>query len=188
MRKCHVTAHNRTMTQNVLLVFRTWWRHQMETFSALLALCAGNLPVTDEFPAQRPVTRSLGVFFDLRLNEWLCKRQSWDWWFETPSRPLWRHGNDKHSVGQTVSQANRGIRCVISHGSGSHSTNKYFPPLCARDGIPCSAHTSFNWIHRVGVKVISLYRWISKRLQYFQCVSNGYAAVLSHRYLFLFSP
>ena len=29
-----------------------WWRHQMETFSALLALCAGNSPVTGEFPAQ----------------------------------------------------------------------------------------------------------------------------------------
>ena len=24
----------------------SWWRHQMETFSALLALCAGNSPVT----------------------------------------------------------------------------------------------------------------------------------------------
>ena len=35
-----------------------WWRHQMETFSALLALCAGNSPVTGEFPSQRPVTRS----------------------------------------------------------------------------------------------------------------------------------
>ena len=26
-----------------------WWRHQMETFSALLALCAGNSPVTVNF-------------------------------------------------------------------------------------------------------------------------------------------
>ena len=34
----------------------TWWRHQMETFSALLAICAGNSPVTGEFPAQRPAT------------------------------------------------------------------------------------------------------------------------------------
>ena len=36
-----------------------WWRHQMETFSALpvLALCAGNSPMTGEFPAQRSVTR-----------------------------------------------------------------------------------------------------------------------------------
>ena len=43
-----------------------WWRHQMETFSALLALCARNSPVTGEFPSQRPVTRSFDVFFDLR--------------------------------------------------------------------------------------------------------------------------
>ena len=42
-----------------------WWRHQMETFSALLALCAGHSPVPDEFPTQRPVTRSFYVFFDL---------------------------------------------------------------------------------------------------------------------------
>ena len=39
-----------------------WWRHQMETFSALLALCAGNSPVTGEFPSQRPVTRSFQCF------------------------------------------------------------------------------------------------------------------------------
>ena len=33
------------------------------------------------------------VYFDLRLNKRLSK-QSWGWWFETPSRPLWRHRND----------------------------------------------------------------------------------------------
>ena len=69
-----------------------WWRHQMEIFSALLALCAGNSPVTGEFPSQRPVTRSLDVFFHLCPNKRLSK-QSWGWWFETPSRPLWRHCN-----------------------------------------------------------------------------------------------
>ena len=42
-----------------------WWRHPMETFSALLALCAGNSPVPGEFPAQRPVTRN----FDVSLIE-----------------------------------------------------------------------------------------------------------------------
>ena len=36
----------------------TWWRHQMDTISALLALCT----VTGEFPSQRPVTRSFDVF------------------------------------------------------------------------------------------------------------------------------
>ena len=61
----------------------------METFSALLAFCAGNSPVPDEFPSQRPVTRSFDVSFDLCLNTRLCK-QSWGWWFETLSRSLWR--------------------------------------------------------------------------------------------------
>ena len=63
-------------------------------FSALLALCVGNSPVTGEFPSQRPVTRSFDVFFDLRLNKRLSK-QSWGWWLETPSRSLWRHCNDQ---------------------------------------------------------------------------------------------
>ena len=71
----------------------TWWRHQMETFSALLAICAGNSPVPGDFPAQRPVTRSFDVFFDLRLNKRLSK-QSWGWWSETISRPLWRYRNE----------------------------------------------------------------------------------------------
>ena len=77
-------------SQNINSHGITWWRHQMETFSALLTICAGNSPVTGEFPAQRPVTRSFDVFFDLCLNKRLSK-QSWGWWFETPSRSLWRH-------------------------------------------------------------------------------------------------
>ena len=71
----------------------TWWRHQMETFSALLAICAGNSPVSGEFPAQRPVTRSFDIFFDVRLIKRLSKH-SRGWWFETLSHPLWRHRND----------------------------------------------------------------------------------------------
>ena len=71
----------------------TWWSHQIEIFSALLALCAGNSPVTGEFPSQGPVTRGFDVSFDLCLNKRLSK-QSWGWWFETPSRPLWRHCNE----------------------------------------------------------------------------------------------
>ena len=71
-----------------------WWRHQMELFSALLTLCAGNSTVTVEFPAQRPVTRSFDVFFDLCLSKRLSK-QSWGWWFETPLRPWWRNCNGR---------------------------------------------------------------------------------------------
>ena len=52
----------------------------METSSALLALCVGNSPVTDELPAQGPVTRSFDVFFDLRLylNGWVNNREAGD--------------------------------------------------------------------------------------------------------------
>ena len=47
---------------------------------------------TGEFPSQRPVTRSFGVFFHLCLNKRLSK-QSWGWWFEMPPRSLWRNCN-----------------------------------------------------------------------------------------------
>ena len=77
-------AHGNKLIHRNFNQNRTGWRHQMETFSALLALCAGNSPVTGEFPSQRPVTRSFDVFFDLRLNKRLSK-QWWGWWFETPS-------------------------------------------------------------------------------------------------------
>ena len=67
----------------------TWWRHQMEIFYALLAaLCAGNSPVTGEFPLQRPVTQSFYAFFDLNIR---LSKQLQGWWFETSLRPLWRH-------------------------------------------------------------------------------------------------
>ena len=79
-------------TSEILMMKLSWWRHQMETFSALLAICAGNSPVTGEFPAQRPVTRNFDVFFDLRVNKRLSK-QPWGWWFETPLRALWRRCN-----------------------------------------------------------------------------------------------
>ena len=64
----------------------------MEICFALLALCAGNSPVTGEFLSQEPVMRSFDVFFDLRLTKWLSK-QSRRRWFERPSRSLWRHCN-----------------------------------------------------------------------------------------------
>ena len=43
--KCHVYDTNKPPY--------SWWRHGMETLSALLALCGGNPPVTGGFPSQR---------------------------------------------------------------------------------------------------------------------------------------
>ena len=70
------------------------WRHQMETYSALLVICARNSPATGECPAQSPVTWSFDISFDLRLIKRPSK-QSRGWWFDTQSRPLWRHCNAK---------------------------------------------------------------------------------------------
>ena len=104
-RRCHINIRTVPLPRRPLSPSRhsrnetwrnqddTWWRHQMEIFSALLTLCAGNSPVTGEFPTQRPVTRSFDVYFDLRPNERLSK-QWWGWWFETLSRSSWRHRND----------------------------------------------------------------------------------------------
>ena len=61
------------------LRFNAWWRHQMETFLALLAICAGNSPVTVEFPAQRPVTRAFGVSLIWAwINGWISNREAGD--------------------------------------------------------------------------------------------------------------
>ena len=65
-----------------------WWHHQMETFSALLALCTGNSSVTGGFPAQMPVTRSFDVSLICAcMNSWVNTREAGDF------RPLWRHSN-----------------------------------------------------------------------------------------------
>ena len=61
---------------------------------SVTGLLGGEFNGHGEFPAQRPATRSFDVFFDMRLNKRLSK-QSWGWWFETPSCSLWRHCNVK---------------------------------------------------------------------------------------------
>ena len=56
----------------------SWRRHQMETFSALLVVCAGNSPVTGEFPSQWPVTRSFFSVICARINGWVNNREADD--------------------------------------------------------------------------------------------------------------
>ena len=66
--------------------------HGIVTMTIMMTSSMDTISALQAIPAQRPVTRSFGIFFDLRLNKRLSK-QSWGWWFETPSRPLWRHCN-----------------------------------------------------------------------------------------------
>ena len=99
-------------TKYTLIVI--WWLHQMEAFSAFLALCAGNSPITDEFPSQRPVTRSFDVFLDLRLIERLSKRWTRRW-FETQSRSLCRHCNETicHKYGHLLRQKKHNVDTIL---------------------------------------------------------------------------
>ena len=57
----------------------SWWCHQMITFSALLALCAGNSPVTGEFPHKGQWRGAL--MFSLIcawMNDWVNNREAGD--------------------------------------------------------------------------------------------------------------
>ena len=120
--KMILTISSKSPQHSTVLVAQPWWRHQMETFSALLAICAGNSPVPGEFPAQMPVKRSFDVFFDLRLNKRLSK-QSWGWWFETLSRPLWRHCNDQYNLTHWGLVAHT---CQWTVSVASHYPNQYW--------------------------------------------------------------
>ena len=86
----------------------------MGKFSALLAICEGNPPVTGGFPPQMPVARSFDVFFDLCLNKWL-RKQSRRRRFETPWRSLWRHCNECVS-----------LRDYLSHPQSNQIRLAYF--------------------------------------------------------------
>ena len=101
-----------------------------ETLSILLTFCAGNSPVTGEFPAQRPVTWSLGVFFELRLNKRLSI-QSRRRWFETPPRSLWRHCNvivlQAHTVALKTESCHNANFFVVIGGTGG----------CRDDNLRC---------------------------------------------------
>ena len=58
---------------------KTWWRHQMETFSALLVICAGNSPITGEFPAQSRWRGALGFSSICAWrNVWVNNREAGD--------------------------------------------------------------------------------------------------------------
>ena len=70
-----------------------WWRHRMETFSALLALCAGNSRSPVNSPHKGQWHRALMFSLICSLNKRLSK-QPWGWWFESPSHLLRRHCNE----------------------------------------------------------------------------------------------
>ena len=153
--KGHKKHNTRWLMKKIKPVYTwtcTWWRHLMETFSALLALCAGNSPITGESPSQRPVTRSFDIFFRLCLNK--RSKQLWGWWFETPSCSLLRHCNGMLQPRWWFSWT-----CIKIVSRTWSSLYVYI----------CQAWSTWN---------MSTYRWLSARLQYLHCWRTGDTAVL----------
>ena len=87
-----------------------------------------------EFHAQRPVTRSFDVFFDLRRIKGLNK-QSWDWWFETLSRPLWRHNNAVLIIIKFLPQLQSFSLCCHAMLSSRHNKAEAKQKLCLCRGL-----------------------------------------------------
>ena len=127
----------------------------METFSALLVLCARNSPVTGEFPSQRPVTRSFDVFFDLRLNKRLSKK-SRRRWFETPLRSLWRHCNVNSTP---CSQA-------LATGLEMRNISRPWPNLSSSEGSQdiSACQISGHYCHAFSIKygnhTFEMFHWV----------------------------
>ena len=70
------------------------WRHQMETFSRYWPFVRGIHRSPVIHPHKQKASDAVLLISSLirALNKRLSKK-SWGWWFETPSRSLWRHCN-----------------------------------------------------------------------------------------------
>ena len=142
-----------------------------------------NSPVPGEFPAKRPVTRSFDVFFDLRLNKQLSK-QSWGWWFETLSRPLWRHCNAMSSIPHSPFLLNMSavyslrIRYIwhVSHESKLAAMDRC-SWLCTVEmnmNSLCSPHAAKRIINKTPYRVIHHGSvWLVWPLIQFSCCHNN---------------
>ena len=73
------------------------------------------------WPFVRGMTRSFGVFFDLRRNKRLNK-QSWGWWFETLLCPLWRQCNDWEVFYDVFARVGPILYATQNYGKSKHAT------------------------------------------------------------------
>ena len=100
-------------------------------------LC-GEFTGPGEFPAQRPVTRSFDVFFDLHLNKRL-NTQPWGWWFETPSCPLRRHRNVDHlplKLSPTLYYRKATLFQQLFHGTSKYISTRQLGIILSLDWKP----------------------------------------------------
>ena len=121
-----------------------------------------------EFPAQRPVTRSFDVYFDLRLNKRLSKQSS-GWWLETLSWSLWRQCNVAKILGYPRIVAPVMTNFYAIHFMCDNGNPCDMPPFLQ----PWSNETPKVWLNIV----YSLYKYRCRRSTVYvntsQCVLPG---------------
>ena len=126
------------------------------------------------------------VFFDLHLNKRLSK-QSWGWWFEMPSCPLWHHCNAidswyvfnmaiifsswlcdtiwQHRSGSTLAQV---MACCLI--APSHYLNQFNLPSVRLCGIHLWAIS--QWVFKLIFCIMSLRIMLLKSLPHLPWVSG----------------
>ena len=96
----------------------TWWRHQMETFSALPGYCflCGEFIVHRWIPRTKASDAELWCFPSSLPEKKKLSKQASGWWFETPSHLLWHHCNQiRLTKGTQASIYPRGTRTTFQY-------------------------------------------------------------------------
>ena len=107
------------------------WRHQIETFSALLVLCKGNPPVTGGFPSQSSITLSFDVFLFVFSS---APEQTVKQTIETPVKGSHMPGGSPH---KRSAMQNLSASFIVSR---SCSSNNRFAMICVRDLVLLAFH------------------------------------------------
>ena len=139
--------------QQVTLGALPWWRYQIETFSALLAICEGNSPVTGEFPHKGQWRGSLTFSLICAwINGWANNRDAGDLRRDVtamthrlpgPGRYSWMRTDVPQSLSSTIplftspyvsrSRCSPTLYSVVPFSP--HEVRPMFPSLCVSQSL-----------------------------------------------------
>ena len=100
------------------------------------------------FHSQRPVTRRFCASFDLRLNKRLSQQYR-RWWFETPSRSLWRRFN-----AYCIPDDSSGAMILYFRDSNDSTGRKFSWPFTGHNQTPLGQKFSINAIFALWFSLI----------------------------------
>ena len=120
-----------------------WWRHLMEAFSALLALCAGNSPVPVNSPHKGQWRGALVFSFICAwINDWVNNREADD---------LRRHRGHYDVIVMEKDKAHNWI--FSTHGDSDRDLVKR-RQQCSRQPVP-NIFSSYCWPIAVSLRTVA---------------------------------